>query len=33
MGYISNPIPLVSIENLFSKTHAPEDRLGMPEKF
>jgi hypothetical protein len=33
MGYISNPPPLVPIEKPFSKTHAPEVRLGVPEKF
>ena len=33
MGYISNPPPLVPIEKPFSKTHAPEIRIGMLEKF
>jgi hypothetical protein len=33
MGYISNPTPLVPIEKPFSKTHAPEIRIGMLEKF
>jgi|SaaInlV_100m_DNA_5_1039725.scaffolds.fasta_scaffold285801_1 hypothetical protein len=33
MGYISNHPPLLSIEKPFSKTHAPEIRIGMLEKF